>query len=259
MGTVICFANQKGGVAKTTSCINTAAALASCGRNVLVIDMDPQTNATNGLGVIVEDGQPTIINLLRNVAKGEQMDAADAITQADGVAVLPGSSALFTADSEFIQIGKEHMLREIVEGIRDDYDYVLIDTPPNLGWNVVNALTASDKVVIPSSPTFWSNEAILNLLDSISAVRRYANPSLEVAGILVTDAEVRTGSAKRNMDVADKIGEQCGIEPFETIIPHAVAVRESVDAGRVLVAASPLSKPAIAYKMFAEEIERKVA
>ena len=142
MGTVICFANQKGGVAKTTSCINTAAALASCGRNVLVIDMDPQTNATNGLGVIVEDGQPTIINLLRNVAKGEQMDAADAITQADGVAVLPGSSALFTADSEFIQIGKEHMLREIVEGIRDDYDYVLIDTPPNLGWNVVNALTA---------------------------------------------------------------------------------------------------------------------
>lgn len=260
MGTVICFANQKGGVAKTTSCINTAAALASAGRSVLVIDMDPQTNATNGLGINVAEGQPTVIDLLRGIAKGIPQDPEEAIVMVDGVAVMPGSPQLFTADTEFVQLGKEQMLREIVDAIRDGYDYILIDTPPNLGWNVINALTASDKVVIPSSPTFWSNEAILNLLNTIAAVRRYSqNPDLEVAGILITDAEVRTGSAKRNMDVADKIGEQCGIQPFETVIPHAVAVRESVDAGRVLIASNPLSKPAIAYKMFAEEIERKVA
>ncbi len=259
MATTICFANQKGGVAKTTSCVNTAFALAEAGRRVLVVDMDPQTNATQGLGVQTSEGHPTVIDLLRALVKDRPEDPAAAVVAAGPVDVLPGSVELFGSDSEFTDLGKEHMLSEVLAPLRASYDYVLIDTPPNLGWNVVNALTATDLVVIPSSPTYWSNEAIVKLQRTIATVRRYSNPRIEVAGVLVTDAEQRTTSAKANIGLVQRIADKCGIEAFDVVIPHAVAVRDSVDAGRPLLARSPLSKPATAYRMFAEEIERKVA
>lgn len=262
--TVICYANQKGGVAKTTSCINTASALTKRGKNVLVVDMDPQANATRGMGLDPnadsEEDKMNLYELFRAVAAGEPCDAHDAIAVTERGDVLKGSGDLFLAESDFIATpGREHMLRKLLEGIKSEYDYILVDTGPNLGWGVLNGLTASNYVIVPCSPNLWSNEGILRLGKTINLIKEFCNPNLQVLGILITNSEGSTNAAKRNIELTATIGEASGVEVFETVIPHGTKANDANTDSVDLLTAAPLSKPAIAYGAFADELLKKVA
>lgn len=260
MAIKICFANQKGGVAKTTTSVSTARALAAKGKKVLVVDTDQQANATFGLGVTVDEGAPTLFQLFeQHVRGGRKADVASAIVHAKGVDVIPSSWELASIELSFNQLGKESMLAEILRQVDDVYDYILVDTPPNLGLAVLNALTAADWLVIPCTPTLWGNAGINELLKSVAMVTEYCQAHVAVAGVLITDAESRTNSARANMTLSEAIADGGDFRVFDVKIPHSVKVREAADSHTDIVSMDPGSKPAIAYEAFAEELERLVA
>lgn len=258
--TTICFANQKGGVAKSTTCVSTARVLSGKGANVLVVDTDQQGNAASGLRVKRERDDAGLFELLRDLAEGDAVpDIHEAIVEAYGVDLLPASWKLAKAEVEFTQLGKERMLSKLLAQVSDEYDYILVDTPPNLGYCVLNALTASDWLVVPCTPTLWGNAAINELLKTVAVVREYSNPNLGIAGILITDAEMRTNSAQANRSLSEAIADSVDVPVFKTAIPHSVKVREALDACSDIITEGPSSKPAIAYKAFVDELAHLIA
>lgn len=251
LGLVFGITNQKGGVAKSTTSINTSSALTKMGYKVLVGDIDPQGDASDGMGVDVEDAEATIYEVL----KGEA-DIHDAIVETEMGDVLVGSGDLAAAEYEFQQLGKEQMLKKAVAGLRDEYDFILLDTPPSLGWCTINVMTASDYVIIPSRPAKWSNKALVTLNKTLDMVREFTNPDLQVAGIIISDLDERTNSAKTNKQTADIIGNKLGYPVFETKIRKATKVEDSQTDGFDLIDTFPDCKPALDYVAFAEELVR---
>lgn len=251
---IICFANQKGGVAKSTSCVNTASALTKTGQKVLAVDLDPQADTTDGFGVSDKALDSTIYETL----KGE-CDIWDAIVETNMGDILVGSSSLIAAEREFSSTGREYMLKKLIASVVEVYDYILIDTPPELAWSTINALTASDWLVVPCSASKWSNKALVELNRTLDMIREYTNSDLQVAGILITKLDDRTISARTNVRLTEIASNQFGMPIFETRIHKSIRVDDAFNNGQDLLVEYRDSKPAMDYITFANELSRKVA
>ncbi|MFQ5746808.1 MAG: ParA family protein [Gemmatimonadota bacterium] len=250
MGRVISIANQKGGVGKTTTAINLGASLAVAERRTLVIDCDPQGNATSGFGIRKEAGRPSIYDCLVN---GHAVsDAIRREVHFGCLDVLPASRDLAGAEVELIEWpNRERVLRRAIEPIRSDYDYVLIDSPPSLGLLTLNALVAADTVLIPIQCEFYALEGLSQLLNTVRIVQRSVNTGLGIEGVLLTMYDTRLNLSKQ---VAGEAREYFGAKVFRTFIPRNVRLAEAPSFGKPIALYDLLSTGARGYLSLAREI-----
>lgn len=250
----ICFANQKGGVAKSTTCVNTASALTKRGYEVLVVDLDPQADSTDGFGINTKAFENTIYEVLNR-----QCGIHDAIVKTNMGSILVGSSDLVAAEREFVEVGREYIVRKLLEEVAGEYDFILIDTPPELAWSTINALTAAQWLVIPCTPCKWSNKALIELNRTLDMIHEYTNSNLAVAGILITKLDDRTISAQTNVELTELASEEFDLPLFDTKIHSSIRVDDAFNNGRDLLVDYDKSRPAMDYVCFADELVGKVA
>ena len=249
---IIAIMNQKGGVGKSTTSINLAAALGERRKQVLIIDFDPQGNTTSGFGV--EKGQLSrcVYNMLLDDVPIEEIIIPDVC---EGVDLVPATINLAGAEVELVsEMARENRLRESVGTMRGKYDYIFIDCPPSLGLLTVNALVASDKLIIPIQTEFYALEGVTKLLDSMKRVKSRLNPSLDIFGILLTMYDGRTTLSRQ---VAGEVRNYFGDQVFETIIPRTVKLSEAPSYGIPITQYDPLGKGAQAYGNLAEEVIKR--
>ncbi|WP_182523979.1 ParA family protein [Nocardioides dongkuii] len=248
MTTTLAIANQKGGVAKTTSVASIGAALAELGHSVLLVDLDPQACLTFSLGIDPEDLEVSVHHVL---TRG--VDAAEVILETeDGVDLLPATIELARAEADLLtRTGREHVIRTVVEDLGDDYDWVLLDCPPSLGVLTVAALTAAQGVLVPLQCETLSHRGVGQLLDTVHDVRRFTNKGLEVWGVLPTLYDGRTNHART---VLETISETYDLEVVEPPIPKTIKFAEAPAAGRSILATSRSSKGAAAYREVAANL-----
>lgn len=240
--------NQKGGVGKTTSVISLAAYLAEKYR-VLIVDVDPQGNATSGLGFEKDTFEFNIYDIFLKEATPGQVKQSHPHLNID---VLPSSPALAGAEIELVQeIGREHRLKEALDSIRDQYDYVLIDCPPSLGLLTVNALTASDSVIIPVQCEYLALEGLTQLSATVQMVQKYLNPDLEIRGLIMTMYDGRTNLSRQ---VVDEVKSYFPGKVFRAIIPRNIRLGEAPSYGEPISAYAPNSSGALAYRYLAAEL-----
>ena len=252
MSTIISLANQKGGVGKTTSSINLAAALASEGKRVLLVDADPQANTSSGLGIEIKDLNHTIYECLI-----EGIDPHTAIVQTDipKLHLIPSHINLVGAEIEMLdKENREHLMKNILHIFRDEYDYILIDCSPTLGLITINALTASDSVIIPVQCEFFVLEGIAKLLNTIKIIKSNLNPSLRIEGFLLTmyDARLRLSA-----QVHDEVRRHFGDLVFNTVIARNVRLSEAPSHGLSVIQYDKHSKGAKNYINLAKELIRR--
>jgi len=249
MGKIIAIANQKGGVGKTTTTINLGASLAANDVKVLIIDSDPQGNATTGLGISKSEGRPTLYQVLL----GEH-DIEEAIvhTEFEGLVILPSDKNLVAANLELIeQSNREQRLREKLAPIRDRYQYVLIDCPPALDLLTVNAMVAADSVLIPMQCEFFALEGVSQLLDTVDRVRDTFEPNLKVEGVLLTMYDDRTNLTRQ---VEQDLREFFEDSVFRTVIPRSIRIAEAPSFGKPIISYDVRSRGAESYIQLAKEI-----
>jgi chromosome partitioning protein len=252
MGKVYALANQKGGVGKTTTAVNLGAYLATSGQQVLLIDMDPQANATSSLGIDRTQLDASIYDVLVNSTPLPQIVLSCASLSLD---IAPSSLALAGAEVEMVSmLAREHLLRKALISVAEAYDYLLIDCPPSLGLLTINALTAaSDGVIIPVQCEYLALEGLSKLLHTIQLVRDNLNPRLTVRGLLLTMFDSRTNlSHQIEKEVRDHFGDRV----FATVIPRNVRLGEAPSYGQSILTYAPHSQGALAYKALAEELTR---
>lgn len=249
MGRVISVANQKGGVGKTTSTVSLAAALAVHGKKVLIIDSDPQGNATSGLGVQKGELEQDVYDVLVN-----QVPMADVIvpTTRENLMIAPSTIQLAGAEIELTsQPHREQRLKEAVKKIKDDYDYIFIDCPPSLGHLTMNAFTASDTVLIPVQCEYYALEGLSQLMNTITMVRKHFNPHLKIEGVLLTMYDARTNLGN---EVKDDVIKYFREKVYKTIIPRNVRLSEAPSYGQAIVDYDPRSRGAEVYMELAKEV-----
>jgi chromosome partitioning protein len=250
MSRVIAIANQKGGVGKTTTAINLSASLAVTGYRTLVIDMDPQGNATSGLGITSHPELATVYEVL----SGERA-AAEAIikgTQLPLLDVMPSTPDLVGAEIELVEaVNRETVLRRALESIRDDYKYVLVDCPPSLGLLTLNTLTAADSILIPMQCEFYALEGLSQLLKTMRLVQHSLNPKLEIEGVLFTMFDRRLNLSRQ---VATEAREYFQDRVYRTTIPRNVSLAEAPSFGQPIVQYDVLSRGAQSYLALAKEL-----
>jgi chromosome partitioning protein len=248
MGTVYAIANQKGGVGKTTTAVNVAACIAEAGYATLLIDIDPQANATVGLG-LPKDSDPSVYDVL---CGDSTVEAAVVATSIENLSVLPSHPDLAGANIELPRAaGSEQRLREALAPIRDRFAYTLLDCPPSLGPLTVNALVAADRVIVPVQTEYYALEGLAGLLDTLGLIQRELNPRLAVAGMLLTMHDGRTRLAR---DVEREVREHFPQLVFDTVIPRSVRVGEAPSFGRPVIHHDPNSSGAEAYFELAKEV-----
>jgi chromosome partitioning protein len=251
MTTTLAIANQKGGVAKTTTVASVGAALAELGHKVLLVDLDPQACLTFSLGIDPEDLELSIHHVL---TKG--LEATEVILETeDGVDLLPATIELARAEADLLtRTGREHVIRAALEDLGDSYDWVLLDCPPSLGVLTVAALTAADGVLIPLQCETLSHRGVGQLLDTVHDVRRFTNRDLEVWGVLPTLYDGRTNHSRK---VLETISETYQLDVVEPPIPKTIKFAEAPAAGRSILATSRSSKGARAYRDVAVNLVRR--
>ena len=252
MGTVICVTNQKGGVGKTTTCVNLAASLAATQRRVLLIDLDPQANATMGSGIDKNALERTICDVLL-----DEVPIADVlqVPPEGGFTVVPSNQELTAAEVELVQKpDREFRLRKALVPVVGQYDYVLIDCPPALNMLTVNALTAGDSVLIPMQCEYFALEGLSALVGTIDKIRASANPKLTIHGILRTMFDPRNNLAN---EVSAQLHAHFGDRVFNTVIPRNVRLAEAPSFGRPVLFHDKFSRGALAYLALAGEVNRR--
>ncbi|NLK02035.1 MAG: ParA family protein [Clostridiaceae bacterium] len=252
MGTVISVVNQKGGVGKTTTAVNLAAYLGKRSQKTLLIDADPQGNATSGLGFAKKDQEKTTYDVMINELP--LMEAVQS-TEYRNLSLCPANIELTGAEIELISVPeREKVLAKAVSPIRNQFDYILIDCPPSLGLMTINALTASDSILIPIQAEYYALEGLEQLIGTYSLVKNSSNPELEVLGIVITMFDTRTQLAHQ---VEAEVREHFPEQVFKTVIPRNVRLSEAPSYGKPILAYDKWSRGARAYDSLAKEIIRQ--
>lgn len=249
MSRIIAIANQKGGVGKTTTNVNLSACLAVAGKRVLTIDIDPQGNTTSGLGIDKNKIEKSIYDVLINGA-----DAKEAIihTEIDNLDIIVSNIQLAGAEIELVSmISRETILKKALSEIRDSYDYILIDCPPSLGLITINALTASDRLLVPIQCEYYALEGLAQLMNTVNLVQKHLNPDLKIEGVVLTMFDARTNLA---IEVVQEVKKYFRDKVYTTIIPRNVRLGEAPSHGLPIIMYDPKSTGAEAYTDLAEEM-----
>lgn len=250
MSKIIAIANQKGGVGKTTTSINLSACLAEKGKRVLVIDSDPQGNTSSGLGVDKNELEYTFYDLLLDNANFEQVKIE--LDFFEKLHILPSNIELSGAEIELVgKDDREYLLKNILDNINNEYDYILIDCPPSLNILTVNALTASDTILVPLQCEYYALEGLSQLLYTINLVQQKLNPSLQIEGVVFTMYDARTNLS---LQVVEEVKQHLGKNVYRSIIPRNVRLSEAPSHGKPINLYDPKSKGAEAYMLLAEEV-----
>ena len=248
MAKVISIANQKGGVGKTTTAVNLSACIAQKGKKVLLIDIDPQGNATSGLGVKADE-EKSIYNVLV-----EDLDIKDTVksTMIKKLEVCPANINLAGAEIELVSmVSRETRLKDAIDEIREKYDYIFIDCPPSLGLITLNAFTASDSVLVPIQCEYYALEGLGQLVNTIKLVQKHLNKELAIEGVVLTMFDSRTNLSTQ---VADEVEKYFGNKVFQTVIPRNIRLSEAPSHGLPISVYDPDSKGAETYKKLAKEL-----
>ena len=253
MGKIISFANQKGGVGKTTSCVNIAASLGVLGHKVLIIDMDPQGNATSGVGV----SKKTLKGSSKDVLT-DTMTAKDAVVETpfENLYIIPTNTALAGAEFDLYDFDEsENRLKSALAEVKNEFDYILIDCPPSLGMLTINAFTASDGIIVPMQCEFYALEGLSQLMITINRIKRLYNPDLNVSGILIT---MHNGRLLLTMQVLAELGKHYSDKLFETKISRNVKLTEAPGFGKPVYYHDKNSKGAKEYLEVAKELSTRI-
>lgn len=252
MGRIIAIANQKGGVGKTTTAINLSASLASLGKKVLAIDMDPQGNMSSGLGVDKNEVEKTVYDLIIGNIGIEECIYEEVIENLD---VLPSNIDLSAAEIELIGVdNKEYILRDEVNIVKEKYDFIIIDCPPALSMLTINAMTTSDSVLVPIQCEYYALEGLSQLIHTIELVQERLNPELEIEGVVFTMYDARTNLS---LQVVENVKDNLNQNIYKTIIPRNVRLAEAPSYGMPINLYDPKSKGTESYLLLAEEVINK--
>ena len=253
MTKIICFTNQKGGVGKTTTCVNISACLSALGKKVLIVDLSPQGNATSGLGIDKRELEQTVYDVLINEAP-----ISDVIyeTNAENVDICPTNINLAGAEVELVTvISREQILKNALKPVLDSYDFIVLDSPPSLGLLTINALTAADRLVIPIQGEYYALEGLSQLMDTINIVKKKLNPDLEILGVVLTMFNMRTQLSRQVKEETDKY---FGSKVFKTVIPRNVRLAEAPSHGLAICDYDKNSKGSKAYEALVKEVIKRV-
>ena len=249
MGRIIAIANQKGGVGKTTTSINLSSCLAEAGKKILAIDLDPQGNTTSGLGVDKDDLENTVYELML-----DECTIRESIhkTEIENLTLIPSNVNLSGAEIELLGINdKEYILKNAVDYIRDDYDFIIIDCPPSLNILTINALTAADTVLVPIQCEYYALEGLNQVLKTVELVRKKLNPQLELEGVVFTMYDARTNLS---LQVVENVKNNLNQEIYKTIIPRNVRLAEAPSYGQPINIYDTRSTGAESYRLLAQEV-----
>lgn len=247
MAKIIAISNQKGGVAKTTTSTSVAVGLKQKGFKVLAIDMDPQGNLSDSIGANNRD-KDTVYELLKGDVK-----ASDAIQSYDTFDIIPANIMLAGSEQELSQIGKEQRLKERLEEVENLYDYIIIDTPPTLGILTINAFTAADEVIVPTTAGIFAATGIFQLFDTINNVKKYCNSKIKISGILFTKFNERSNNNKDMKDLTEQIASHMDVKIYKTFIRASVVVEEAQARKLDIFTYKKNSTVAIDYQNFINE------
>ena len=253
MAKILAFSNQKGGVGKTTTCVNLAATIATYGKRVLVVDLDSQSNASSALGVFDKNLKCSTYSVLC-----EGKDARDCLvgTETNGLYLLPSCRDLAGAELELAPLkGREQMLSKGLEPIREDFDYIFIDCAPSLGLVTINALVASNGVIVPLVCEYFALEGLAQMMNTLRLVRKFLNPSVNIEGVVLT---MYDGRSRLTREVRAEIDKLFGSKVFETVIPKNIRLAEAPSYGKPISLYDKKCAGAVAYDSLAKEFIQKI-
>lgn len=249
MGRIIAIANQKGGVGKTTTAINLSACLAEAGQRVLVIDIDPQGNTTSGLGILKDEIENTVYEVML-----QEIDITEAIRKNifDNLDIIPSNVNLAGAEIDLIDVDeREYILKNAINEVKENYDYIILDCPPSLSMLTVNAMTASNTVLVPIQCEYYALEGLTQLIHTINLVKKKLNPELELEGVVFTMYDSRTNLS---LQVVENVKDNLKQNIYKTIIPRNIRLAEAPSHGLPITLYDSKSSGAESYRLLAEEV-----